>query len=134
RGGAAGPRSAGGGYRGDRGLPDQRRRFLCRPGAHSGGRGGGVATGKLAGTVCLVTGAAQGIGRGIVTRMAREGARVAVNARVDDERLRAVVGEMHGFPAPADIASPAAVRAMVASIESALGPIEVLVCNAARMT
>lgn len=66
--------------------------------------------------------------------MAQEGARVAVNARVDDQRLRAVVDDMGGFPAPADIASPAAVRRMVAEVEAALGPIEVLVCNAARMT
>lgn len=90
--------------------------------------------GRLDGVVCLVTGAAQGIGRGIVKRMAAEGAKVAVNARVDDARLKAVIDEMHGFPAPADIADPAAVRRMVASVESRLGPIEVLVCNAARMT
>lgn len=90
--------------------------------------------GMLDGKVCLVTGAAQGIGKGIVTRMAGEGARVAVNARVDDERLKAVVSEMGGFPAPADIADPQANRAMVAAVEAALGPVEVLVCNAARMT
>ena len=90
--------------------------------------------GRLDGVVCLVTGAAQGIGRGIVKRMALEGANVAVNARVDDERLKRVVSEMGGHPAPADIADPAAVRRMVASVEQSLGPIEVLVCNAARMT
>lgn len=90
--------------------------------------------GKLAGVVCLVTGAAQGIGKGIVMRMAEEGARVAVNARVDDERLKSVVGEMGGFPAPADIADPDQVRQMVGDVESALGSIEVLVCNAARMS
>jgi 2-hydroxycyclohexanecarboxyl-CoA dehydrogenase len=90
--------------------------------------------GVLGGVVCLVTGAAQGIGRGIVTRMAAEGARVAVNARVDDDRLKRVIVEMKGFPAPADIADPAAVRRMVDDVEANLGPIEVLVCNAARMT
>ena len=91
-------------------------------------------SGRLDGAVCLVTGAAQGIGRGIVKRMAAEGGKVAVNARVDDARLRSVVDEMHGFPAPADIADPAAVRRMVAAVEQGLGPVEVLVCNAARMT
>ena len=90
--------------------------------------------GKLDGVVCLVTGAAQGIGQGIVKRMALEGARVAVNGRVDDQRLRSVVGEMGGFAAPADIADREAVQRMVASVETSLGPIEVLVCNAARMT
>ena len=90
--------------------------------------------GKLDGVVCLVTGAAQGIGQGIVKRMALEGATVAVNGRVDDQRLRSVVGEMGGFAAPADIADCEAVQRMVASVETSLGPIEVLVCNAARMT
>jgi NAD(P)-dependent dehydrogenase (short-subunit alcohol dehydrogenase family) len=90
--------------------------------------------GQLDGIVCLVTGAAQGIGKGIVIRMAEEGASVAVNARVDDDRLKGVVAQMGGFPAPADIANPAEVRTMVSAVEAALGPIEVLVCNAARMT
>ncbi|MGZ5297864.1 MAG: SDR family NAD(P)-dependent oxidoreductase [Actinomycetota bacterium] len=90
--------------------------------------------GKLDGIVCLVTGAAQGMGRGMVLRMAREGARVAVNDVSDDDRLRGVVAEMGGFPAPADIADPVAVRRMVSDVEAGLGPIEVLVCNAARMT
>lgn len=90
--------------------------------------------GQLDGVVCLVTGAAQGIGRGIVNRMAKEGARVAINARLDDDRLARVVDETRGFKAPADIAAPEAVRQMVARVDAALGPIEVLVCNAARMT
>ena len=50
--------------------------------------------GKLDGMVCLVTGAAQGMGRGHVLRMASEGARVAVNDVADDDRLRGVVAEM----------------------------------------
>jgi NAD(P)-dependent dehydrogenase (short-subunit alcohol dehydrogenase family) len=90
--------------------------------------------GMLDDRVCLVTGAAQGIGKGIVARMVDEGARVGVNARVDDTRLRRVVEETGGLAAPADIADPDAVRAMVAAVEASLGPIEALVCNAARMT
>jgi 2-hydroxycyclohexanecarboxyl-CoA dehydrogenase len=90
--------------------------------------------GKLDGTVCLVTGAAQGIGRGIAIRLSHEGARVAVNARLDDQRLKNVIAEMGGTPAPADIADHEAVARMVKDVESTLGPVEVLVCNAARMT
>ena len=90
--------------------------------------------GMLESRVCLVTGAAQGIGKGIADRMAHEGARVAVNARVNDDRLKAVVSETGGCAAPADIADPSAVRRMVAAVEADLGPIEALVCNAARMT
>lgn len=89
---------------------------------------------QLQGTVCLVTGAAQGIGAGIAKRLTAEGARVAVNARVDDARLEAVVRATKGHAVPADIAEPDAVSRMVQQAERELGPIEVLVCNAARMT
>lgn len=90
--------------------------------------------GRLNGTVCLVTGAAQGMGEAIVTRLAHERASVAVNARVDDDRLKRVVGATGGLPAPADIADSSAIDRMVSEVERKLGPIEVLVCNAARMT
>jgi 2-hydroxycyclohexanecarboxyl-CoA dehydrogenase len=90
--------------------------------------------GRLSGTTCLVTGAAQGIGAAIAARLVGEGARVAINARVDDERLARLVHATGGMPAPADIADPEAVRKMVRHVEQQLGPIEVLVCNAARMT
>lgn len=88
----------------------------------------------LAGKVALVTGAAQGIGRAAAVRLAADGARVAVNARVDDERLASVVRETGGLPAPADIAEPEQVRRMFTDVEQQLGPVELLVCNAARMT
>jgi NAD(P)-dependent dehydrogenase (short-subunit alcohol dehydrogenase family) len=90
--------------------------------------------GALDGTVCLVTGAAQGIGRGIALRLAREGGRVAVNDVAEDDRMKAVVEETGGVPAPADIADRDAVRRIVGAVERDLGPVEVLVCNAARMT
>ncbi len=90
--------------------------------------------GRLDGTLCLVTGAAQGIGRGIATRLAREGGRVAVNDVAEDDRVKAVVEETGGVPAPADIADRQAVARMIDVIGRDLGPVEVLVCNAARMT
>lgn len=89
--------------------------------------------GALDGVVALVTGAGQGIGRAAAVRLAADGARVAVNARVDDERLVAVVAATSGLAAPADIADPDAVRRMIEHVEAALGPVEVLVANAARM-
>lgn len=92
--------------------------------------------GTLDGVVALVTGAAQGIGRAAAVRLAEDGARVAVNARVDDQRLAAAVAATgHGaIPAPCDIADWDASRAMVADVAAELGPVEVLVANAARMT
>jgi NAD(P)-dependent dehydrogenase (short-subunit alcohol dehydrogenase family) len=90
--------------------------------------------GELEGTVCLVTGAAQGIGAAIVRRLVNAGGKVAVNGRLDDARLATVAEATGGLPVPADIADPKAVRRMVRVIEQRLGAIEVLVCNAARMT
>lgn len=90
--------------------------------------------GVLDGVTALVTGAAQGIGRAAALRLARDGARVAVNARVADDRLAATVEACRGVPAPADLADSVAVRRMVAQVEADLGPVEVLVANAARMS
>jgi 2-hydroxycyclohexanecarboxyl-CoA dehydrogenase len=90
--------------------------------------------GTLEGVVCLVTGAGQGIGRGIATRLAREGGRLAINDVVEDDRMKAVVEATGGVAAPADIADRTAIQRMVQGIEEELGPPEVLVCNAARMT
>ncbi|MGN6389581.1 MAG: SDR family NAD(P)-dependent oxidoreductase, partial [Burkholderiaceae bacterium] len=41
---------------------------------------------KLAGQVALVTGSAQGIGKAVALRLAREGADIVVDVRVDDSR------------------------------------------------
>ena len=92
--------------------------------------------GTLDGVVALVTGAAQGIGKAAAVRLAEDGARVAVNARVDDERLAAALAAAghDAIGAPCDILDWEASRAMVAKVEAELGPIEVLVANAARMT
>ncbi len=92
--------------------------------------------GALDGVVALVTGAAQGIGRAAAVRLAEDGARVAVNARVEDERLAAALAATGpgAFPAPCDIADWDASMRMVKHVQEELGPIEVLVANAARMT
>ncbi len=88
----------------------------------------------LEGVAALVTGAAQGIGRSAAVRLARDGARVGVNARLADGRLASVVEACGGIALPADLADADAVGRMVEDAESRLGPIEVLVANAARMS
>ena len=91
-------------------------------------------SGRLAGKVALVTGAGQGIGRGIALVFAREGARVCVvelkahrGERTANE-IREAGGE--AIAIAADVGDPARVRAMVDETERRFGTVDVLVNNA----
>jgi NAD(P)-dependent dehydrogenase (short-subunit alcohol dehydrogenase family) len=91
----------------------------------------------LEGRVALVTGAsAGGTGTAIAVRFAAEGAAVAIVARGGDglagtaARIRSDGGT--ALELPCDLSDPAGGRdALVARVEDALGPIDVLVNNAA---
>jgi 2-hydroxycyclohexanecarboxyl-CoA dehydrogenase len=83
--------------------------------------------------VALVTGAAGGLGQVAARRLAADGHRVAVNDIADDGRLRELAGEIGGIAVPGDIADPHATAAMVARTAAMLGPVQVLVANAAAM-
>lgn len=85
--------------------------------------------------VALVTGAAQGIGRGIALRLAREGADIALNARQDDDRARSTREEILACGVrcetlAADVSDVAAVQAMVAQAGALFTHVDVLVNNA----
>src|ERR1700722_1330334 len=88
----------------------------------------------LEGKVALVTGAAQGIGAEMARRLAADGARVALNDLAETDRLRAACAAAGGVPAIADVSDEHAVRRMVEGVEGELGPVGVLVCNAALET
>jgi NAD(P)-dependent dehydrogenase (short-subunit alcohol dehydrogenase family) len=84
--------------------------------------------------VALVTGASSGLGRCFALILAKAGAKVAVAARRAD-RLTDLAREIEAFdgravPIPLDVTDPASVRAAVATAETELGPIGVLVNNA----
>jgi 2-hydroxycyclohexanecarboxyl-CoA dehydrogenase len=83
--------------------------------------------------VALVTGAAQGLGRTTARRLAADGFAVAVNDLVLDDRLSSLAAELDGRAVAADISADDAGAAMVAEVEETLGPVDVLVANAAAM-
>jgi 2-hydroxycyclohexanecarboxyl-CoA dehydrogenase len=83
--------------------------------------------------VALVTGAAGGVGRVAARRLAADGHRVAVNDITGEERLRELAEQIGGVAVPGDIADPEAVTAITAQAAETLGPVQVLVANAAAM-
>jgi NAD(P)-dependent dehydrogenase (short-subunit alcohol dehydrogenase family) len=75
--------------------------------------------------VALVTGAATGIGAATADLLERRGYRVARNHLPGQS--------VPGYPASADVSDSEAVDDMAERVRRELGPVEVLVCNAAHM-
>ena len=91
---------------------------------------------RLVDRVVLITGGATGIGASFVDHFAAQGARVAffdIDASAG-EALADALGDSRHKPLflACDLTDIAALRAAIADVKSALGPIEVLVNNAAN--
>ena len=87
----------------------------------------------LLGQNALVTGAARGIGAGIASALAAAGANVAINdLREPSDTLAACIASgRRAVAAVADVSDQKAVERMVDQVETELGPIDILVSNAA---
>jgi len=90
----------------------------------------------LKGKTALVTGSSSGIGLGIATRLAAEGANLVLNGFGDPgdiERLRAQLAAAHGVDVVydgADMTKPEAIAAMLRNAIARFGAVDILVNNA----
>ncbi len=99
--------------------------------------------GELSGKVAVVTGASRGIGASVAERLAQAGAAVAVTARTAKEgdhpfegSVATVVDKINqeggrAIPVPADLSIQADRQRIVDTAAADLGPIDILVNNAA---
>ena len=104
---------------------------------------GDPLSGRLAGRAAIVTGGSRGLGREIALALAAEGAAVAVAGRTEqvwDDRLPGTIGETvaqieaaggRAVSVRADLTDREDVARLVGEAREALGPITILVNNAA---
>lgn len=89
----------------------------------------------LDGKIAWVHGASSGLGRSCAVSLGREGARVAVSARREDE-LKKVATEIasetgnESIAVPCDVTDAEAITSAAQRVRSELGPVDILVSNA----
>ena len=89
----------------------------------------------LKGKVAIITGSSKGIGKSIAEQMAKQGAKVVISSRKAPacEEVADAINKAGGkaVSIPANISEKAQLEKLVAETRKQLGPIDILVCNAA---
>ena len=89
------------------------------------------------GKVAVITGSSRGIGRAIAEELAAHGAKVVISSRKQDacEEVASAINDKHGegtaIAIAASISEKEALENLVEETRKQLGPIDILVCNAA---
>jgi len=95
-----------------------------------------AATNSVRGQAAVVTGAGRGIGRAIALALGDAGARVAVCARSEDQisdtARETVARDGRALAVPADVSIRPELEHLIAQVEQALGPVDLLVNDAGR--
>ncbi len=89
--------------------------------------------GRLAGSLAVVTGSAQGFGLGIAKALSSEGASVVIaDLPMQEEAAQAVVDELGGrsFFCSVDVSNEESVKAMVCTAVERLGGLDIMISNA----
>ena len=82
----------------------------------------------IEGKVALVTGASKGLGLGVATALANDGASVAIASR-SEERIQSAADQIGARPFVHDTADVGAAGALVQRVQDELGPVDILVAN-----
>ena len=84
------------------------------------------------GKVCVVTGAASGIGEAVARAYAEAGARgvVVADLKSSRDKLAKVAGDIDGLPITADVGLEEDIKALIAAAEDKYGPVDVFFSNA----
>jgi 3-oxoacyl-[acyl-carrier protein] reductase len=82
----------------------------------------------IEGKVALVTGASKGLGLGVASALAREGASVAISSR-SLERTEQAAATIGAHPFTHDNADVSGAAALIGRVGAELGPVDILVAN-----